>query len=303
MAEEKKKGGPVQIRSMSSNLLSDKYRDSIMISYQFIGDSEADVSFDFFGRSFKTPILAGPIGGQHHHESGIIGYARAINEAGSVYFSDYHNPDIWKQFLEEGLAAARVLKPLADNEQLLEDIRYDTEHGAVAYAMDISHGMTVYGIDDGQKGKAFKSKTKEELKMLNDASPLPFFLKDVQCVRDALIAKEIGIAGLILSGHNNRFPCAVPPLMILPEIRKAVGDEMKIFVDGGILTGYDAFKALALGADGVLCARGLLGAYMQGGPEGLTAKINEMTAELKGAMAATGSADLKHINKDSIVIL
>ena len=303
MAEEKKRSGPPQIKAKSSNLISDQYRDSLAISYQFIGDTEADVTFDFFGKKYATPILAGPIGGQHHHESGIIGYARGISAAGSIYFSDYHNPDVWEQILEEGIAAGRVMKPLADNEQLLADIKYDTEHGAVAYAMDVSHGMTVYGVNDAQKDRPFKSKTKEELKQLNDASPLPFFLKDVQSVRDALIAKEIGAAGLILSGHNNRFPCAVPPLYALPEIRKAVGEDMMIFIDGGMLSGYEVFKALALGANGVLCARGLLGAYMQGGIEGLTAKINEMTAELKGAMAATGSTDLAHINHDCIVKL
>lgn len=123
----------------------------------------------------------------------------------------------------------------------------------------------------------------------------------MQSVNDALIAKEIGIAGLLLSGHNNRFPCAVPPLYILPQIREAVGPEMKIFVDGGILTGYEAFKALALGADGVVCARHFMAAFQKEGQEGLSGKIQEMTAQLKGAMAATGAPDLKSISKDHII--
>ena len=121
-------------------------------------------------------------------------------------------------------------------------------------------------------------------------------------VRDALLAKEAGCAGIVISGHNNRFPCAVPPLKILPAIRAAVGPDFKLFVDGGMNTGYDVFKALALGADGVLCARTFAAAFVKDGEEGLTTRIAEITAELMGAMANTGSPDLQHINTRSLIL-
>ena len=121
-------------------------------------------------------------------------------------------------------------------------------------------------------------------------------------VRDALIAQAAGATGIVISNHNNRFPCAIPPLMALPEIRAAVGEDFRILVDGGLNSGYDVFKALALGADGTLCARGLLASFSKDGEEGLQTKVLEMTAELKGAMAATGSSDLAHINRDAIVL-
>ena len=298
----KKTMGPPIIKAMSSNTLSEAYRDAITIAYQYIGASVASIDFAFGGRHFSTPIMAGPIGfPKDKTENGVVGYARAVNEAGSVYWATYHDPADWKQILAEGIPAVRVIKPLADMDKILEEIRYDTEHGALAYAMDIDHGINAYGQQDGQ-GQAFAPKTVEELKRLNEASPLPFFLKGVPSLHDALAAVEAGVAGIVVSGHNNRFPCAAPPLKMLPTIREAVGDKLTILVDGGMNTGYDVFKALALGADGVLSARALCAAYVKEGEEGLTYKLLEMTAELKGAMGNTGSKDLKHINRDCLIL-
>lgn len=136
--------------------------------------------------------------------------------------------------------------------------------------MDIDHDLTVYGEWDGQQ-EQFHAKTLEELGQLNEVSPLPFFLKGVMSVQDALLAAEAGAAGIVVSGHNNRFPCAIPPLRVLPDIREAVSGKLAILVDGGLNNGYDVFKALALGADGVLCAETSL-SLCQGWPGGIDAK-------------------------------
>lgn len=299
-AEKRQAHAP--IKAANSNIISDAYRDSIVISYQYIGSTAASTEFNFFGKKFATPIMAGPIGTYGKGpESGDLGYARAINAAGSLCWSHYHDPEAWKKILAEGLNVARVIKPLRDIDRVIEEVKYDTEHGALAYAMDIDHGLDAYGEDDGGE-LSFAPKTLEELKRINDASPLPFFLKGILSVHDALLAAEAGISGIVVSGHNNRFPCAVPPLKILPEIRRAVGKDMMILVDGGMNSGYDAFKALALGANGILNARALCGAFVKDGEDGLTRRIRDMTAELKGAMSNTGSPDLAHINVGSVIV-
>lgn len=299
----KKTQGPPVIRAMSSNTVSDSYRDAITIAYQYIGGCVPHIAFDFCGKQFETPIMAGPVGfpAKGKAESRVLGYARSVRDAGSVYWATFHDPEAWKQILAQGIPAIRVIKPLADLDRIKEEICFDTQHGALGYAMDIDHGLTAYGEQDGQEER-FAPKSVEDLKRLNEASPLPFFLKGVLSVHDALLAAEAGAAGIVVSGHNNRFPCAVPPLKILPEIRRAVGDKLTILVDGGMNTGYDVFKALALGADGVLSARALVAAFVNEGEAGLTDKLLEMTAELKGAMANTGSVDLGHINADSVIL-
>lgn len=298
----RKTQGPPVIKAASSNTLSDAYRDAITISYQYINAVVPSVEFTLGGRTYDTPIMAGPIGtGGKGPASGMEGYAKAVNAAGSLYWANYHDPDAWDRVLAEGCAALRVIKPLADVNRFIEEVKRDTGRGAAGYAMDIDHGMTAYGAFDGQ-AEPFAPKSVEDLRRISEASPLPFYLKGILSVHDAVLAKEAGVSGFVISGHNNRFPCAVPPLKILPELRKAVGPDMKIFLDGGINTGFDAFKALALGADGVLSARALCGAFVKDGEEGLTYKLLEMTAELKGAMANTGSADLAHINTASVIL-
>ena len=298
----KKTMGPPVVKAMNSNTLSDAYRDAITIAYRYIGSVSADTGFRFCGRHFETPIMAGPISfPKEKTENGVVGYARAVREAGSVYWATYHDPDDWKQILAEGIPAIRVIKPLDDMDRILADVRYDTEHGAIAYAMDIDHGINVYGENDGH-GDAFAPKTVEELRKISDASPLPFILKGVLSVADALAAVEAGASGIVVSGHNNRFPCEVPPLKVLPQIREAVGEKLTILLDGGMNTGFDVFKALCLGADGVLSARALCGAYVKDGEEGLTYKLLEMTAELRGAMSNTGSKDLSHLARECIIL-
>ena len=299
----KGKNGPVVIKSLSSNQISDAYRDRLVISYQFLESGVPTISFPFGDRVLETPVMVGPIGGYEKvQESGTLGAARATAEAGSIFWTGFHGKETWARILKEGIPAVRVIKPLRDNDRLLEEIAFDTQNGAVGYAMDIDHGLTVYGEPDAQQ-EQFGPKTVKDLRLLSEASPLPFFLKGIVSVHDALLAAEAGVTGIVISGHNNRFPCAVPPLMALPAIREAVGDRLTILVDGGMNTGYDVFKALALGADGVLSARAMLAAFSKDGPEGLTQHILEVTAELKGAMANTGSADLRHINRQCVQLL
>ena len=84
------------------------------------------------------------------------------------------------------------------------------------------------------------------------------FRSGIVSVRDAAICAEAGCAGIIISHHQNMFPWTVPPLLALREIRKEVGNTLKILIDSNFETGYDVFKALALGADGVFVARPLV---------------------------------------------
>lgn len=294
---EKKHQGPIVIHAKSSNDLSDAYRDSLTISYRYLGKTiHPDTSFCIGEHVFHTPIMAGVCNLKTvPGECPELTYARAVHEAGSVYWAPFFGKENHTKVLKEKIPSIRVIKPLRKVEDVIEEVKFETENGAIGYAMDIDHSYSVYGEPDHNPMFDFGPKTLEDLQKINEASDLPFFLKGVLSVSDALVAKEAHVAGIVLSGHNNRFPCATPPLYLLPEIRKAVGDEMMILLDGGINNGYDAFKALALGADGILSARALLGSMVKEGPDAMTQKILEMTAELKGAMANTGSIDLKHI--------
>ena len=100
----------------------------------------------------------------------------------------------------------------------------------------------------------------------------------------------------MVSHHHGIMPFAVPPLLVLPEIVDAVGGKMDIFVDCGVSTGMDVFKALALGATAVSAGRIVMGPLAAEGPAGIVRVIESMTRELAGAMARTASPDIRGID-------
>jgi isopentenyl diphosphate isomerase/L-lactate dehydrogenase-like FMN-dependent dehydrogenase len=88
--------------------------------------------------------------------------------------------------------------------------------------------------------------------------------------------------------------------MILPEIRKAVGRDLIVIADGGIESGFDAFKALARGADAVTVGKALMGPLKEAGAEGVKDTLNKFAGQLRAMMIRTGTKDLKHMDPSVI---
>lgn len=133
------------------------------------------------------------------------------------------------------------------------------------------------------------------------ATQLPFILKGVLSEQDARKSIEAGAAAIVVSHHGGSvLDYAVPPLKILPRIAKVIDKKIPIFVDSGISRGTDVFKALALGADGVLLGRSVLAGHAVSGTEGVQKILEGTTEELRRVMNLTGSADLGHIDPELI---
>ena len=108
-------------------------------------------------------------------------------------------------------------------------------------------------------------------------------------VRGAQKAAEAGAAAIIVSNHGGRVLGQTPASAeVLPEIADAVGGSMKILVDGGIRTGTDVFKALALGADAVLIGRPFMPMVYGDGAQGVAASSKRSAARLRDTMAICG---------------
>ena len=130
------------------------------------------------------------------------------------------------------------------------------------------------------------SKTVDQLKDIAAMAGKPFILKGIMTVKGAGKALEAGAAGIIVSNHGGRVLDQCPATAeVLPAIVDAVGGKMKVFVDGGIRSGMDVFKALALGADAVLIARPFVTAVYGGAQEGVQAYVDKLQAELADTMA------------------
>ena len=145
------------------------------------------------------------------------------------------------------------------------------------------------------------SKTVEELREIAAIAEKPFILKGVMTVKGALKALEAGASGIVVSNHGGRVLDQCPATAeVLPAIVDAVGGKMTILVDGGLRTGTDVFKALALGADGVIIARPFVNMVYGGGAEGIQVYVDKLKAELADTMAMCGAHSLKDINRSMI---
>ena len=148
------------------------------------------------------------------------------------------------------------------------------------------------------------SKTVDELKEIAALAQKPFILKGIMTVAGAKKALEAGARGIVVSNHGGRVLDQCPATAeVLPAIADAVGGQMTVFVDGGIRTGMDVFKALALGADAVLIGRPFVNMVYGGGAEGVQVYVSKLKAELEDTMAMCGAHSIADINRSMLYTL
>ncbi|XP_028842781.1 2-Hydroxyacid oxidase 1 [Denticeps clupeoides] len=168
------------------------------------------------------------------------------------------------------------------------DLAFSSEEG---YGED--SGLAVYvaqAIDPTLKW--------EDIAWLKKITKLPVVVKGVLRAEDAVEALKYGVDGILVSNHGGRQLDGVPPTIdALPEIVEAVGGRAEVFMDGGIRTGTDVLKALALGAKAVFVGRPALWGLAYGGREGVGEVLQLLREELHLALALTGCRSLKEVDK------
>lgn len=288
----------------SSDRITREYYDSWMIEYRYLDSQVADTRSELWGEIFDTPIIVGGLSAVVPllHPNGMVELAKGAKAMNTpILFGYIPNSEV-EDYVAVGARVIRIVKPQLDNAAVLSDIKHDEECGAFAFAMDIDHGIAPDGTlyhatpDYGKLGP----KSTEDIKLFCDSTKLPCIIKGVLSVTDAVKCVEAGAKAILLSHHKGEIPDAVPPLYVLPEIRKAVGDRIKIWVDCGITSGIDAYKALALGADSVCVARNLVKPYMTEGASGVHKRLNELNSELRCVMSRTCTKDLKSMDPTTL---
>jgi hypothetical protein len=273
-----------------------KYLDSLYIESRLIGAEPPSSQFRFLGEIFDTPVMTAALS---HID--LAGMAQGAKEAGAPVSIGMGDNAEFGKVLATGAKVMKIIKPYADREEVFSRIRFAEEHGAMAVGMDIEHSLH---SDDPEPdvvlGQPMRLPTTEELRRFIGSTRLPFFIKGALSVQDAVRALDLGCAGIILSHHNGITRWAVPPVSLLPEIRKAVGSGLLLIADGGMESGFDVFKALALGADAVTVGRPLMEPLKEKGPEGVRDVLTGMTKQLQAMMYRTGSRSLKHIDPSVI---
>ena len=272
-------------------------------------NAPVDTSLELFGRRFRYPFFAGPVGAVNMHYSDKYDYLAYNNvlvdacaKAGIAAFTgDGMNPKIMEHAARAITAAKGLgvptIKPW-NLQTMKEKMNLVKEAGAFAIAMDVdAAGLPFLKNFQPPAG----SKTVDELREIAKMAGVPFLVKGIMTAKGALKAEEAGAAAIIVSNHGGRVLDQCPATAeVLSDIVKAVGGRMKVFVDGGIRSGVDIFKALAMGADGVLIARPFVTAVYGGGAEGVQCYVEKLGAELADTMAMCGASTLSGISEDMI---
>ena len=270
---------------------------------------DVSIQLELFGKKFAAPIFAGPVGAVNMHygdKYNDLEYNHilvpACKEKGIAAFTgDGMDPEVMKAAGLSIKAAdgcgVPTIKPW-NKAMIDEKMAIVKEADAFAVAMDI-HAAGLPFLKNFQPPAG--SKSVEELKEIIADAGVPFIVKGIMTPKAALKAKAAGAAGIVVSNHGGRVLDQCPAAAeVLEEIAEAVDGSMKIFVDGGLRSGVDVFKALALGADAVLMARPFVNAVYKDGADGVRAYVDKISAELADTMAMCGAYSLDQINKDML---
>lgn len=266
---------------------------------------EPDTSTKLFGKKLALPVFAAPIGGVSFNmneavtEEEYIGAVISGCKAQSILGC---TGDGVPGFIHQaGFAAIQdagghgipFIKPWEDDE-LYEKIELAKQTGADIIGMDIDAAGL---ITLRKMGRPVSPKPVDVLARIVKDCGIKFILKGVMSPEDARLAVEAGVDGIVVSNHGGRVLDHTPGAAeVLPEIVSLVKGAVTVLADGGVRSGGDVLKLLALGADGVMIGRPFAVAAVGGLGAGVEKYIEQLHGELKQAMVLTGVGKIADID-------
>ena len=287
----------------------DKWQEIFVNMDTLCPNETVDTSFELFGKKFAAPIFIAPLGALNMHYGDLhtdITYNSILVPAAANYgvcalTGDGVDPEVLKcassDMQKVGGVGIPTIKPW-NKEFVFEKLDILNEKKIFAVAMDVDGaGLPFLKAMNPNAG----SKSVDEMKEIIAHADMPFIIKGIMTVKGALKAVEAGADAIVVSNHGGRVQGNTPSTAeVLPEIVKAVKGKIKIFVDGGIRSGVDVFKALALGADAVLIGRPVVPFIYAEGEEGFKVYMDKICSELKATMEMCGCATLKDIDRSKV---
>ncbi|QGG46210.1 alpha-hydroxy-acid oxidizing protein [Heliorestis convoluta] len=265
-----------------------------------------DLTVELFGQTLQAPIMGAPITGASYNGGGAISELEMVTaivqgsaEAGLIgWGGDGADPTMYHSGLEAIQKTGKGLTCIKPRSQaaIIERIEEAEKAGVTAISVDVDGaGLVTMAL----KGQPVGPKTKEELAELVKATKLPFIVKGIMTVDEAIMAAEAGAQAIVVSNHGGRILDHTPgAATVLPEIAHELQGKIKIFADGGVRNGTDVLKYLALGADAVLVGRPIMQAAFGGGTEAVKTVMEKYKAELHQAMIVTGCRTIKDITPE-----
>jgi len=272
-------------------------------------DFTPNPNYNFFGKELSMPVMAASVAGvnsfggdsviteQEFCRSVVIGCKEAgtLGWRGDTYTYSLDDSYGINAIAEADGHGVKIVKP-RDQETIIKFFKKAEKIGCVAVGVDID-GCGSYAMATNNK-LVFKKST-EDIKELTTSTKLPVIIKGVMSIEDASNAVEAGASAIVISNHGGRVLDHTPGTAdVLPQITAKFKGKIKIIVDGGIRTGYDVVKMLALGADSVLIGRDIIRAAVGAGTKGVKIHMEYMLKSLTKAMKMTGCKTIEEITSD-----
>ncbi|MBF0377243.1 MAG: alpha-hydroxy-acid oxidizing protein [Desulfamplus sp.] len=298
-------GGAGQGVSFKNNVQS---LMNIKLKMRVVGEhTEPDTSIDFLGIKLDFPVMGSSTAGIEKYNDAMAekDFCRAVvrgcKEAGTIgwrgdtwFYTPENNPalDVLK---EEKGAGIPIFKPRSQD-VLKRLISMAEESGCPAVGVDLDGcGSTIMA----RHGQPVFRKSEKDIKELVGFTKLPFIAKGIMALEDAKLCADVGVKVISISNHGGRVLDSTPGVAeVVPKIADALKGKVLITADGGIRTGYDVLKMIALGADAVLLGRDIIRASVGAGTLGVKIHLDHIKKVFRKAMFMTGQTTVKEINRD-----
>ncbi len=293
-------GGVGQGRSFRANTqaLAD-----IQLNMSVLGDHfEPDARTSFLGIDLEFPVLASSTAGAQNYNDALdetmfcTSVLKGSKEAGTIglrgetwFYTPEDNPSLNSMEACNGFGIP-IFKPRSQD-VLKKLIEKAEGFGCKAVGVDLDGcGSTIMAMH----GQPVFKKSVKDIEELVNFTKLPFIAKGIMIPDEAQKCADAGASVISVSNHGGRVLDSTPGVAVmLPRIREKLGDSVTITADGGIRTGYDVLKMLALGADAVFLGRDIIRAAVGAGSLGVKLHLEHIKKILKKAMFMTGTKNIK----------
>nr|WP_321400105.1 alpha-hydroxy-acid oxidizing protein [uncultured Desulfobacter sp.] len=280
--------------------------EAVRFNLKVVGEhTEPDTSCTFLGTKLDFPVMGASTAGAERYGNAISeedfcrATIRGCKDAGTMawrgdtfFYTPENNPAL-RAIKKEGLPAVPIFKPRSQD-VLKKFIHTAEELGCPAVGVDLDGcGSTIMA----RHNQPVFRKSVKDIKELVQSTSLPFIAKGIMTVADAVGCADAGARVVSVSNHGGRVLDATPGTAeVLPEIAKHLKGQVIITADGGVRTGYDVLKMLALGADFVLLGRDIIRAAVGAGSLGVRLHMEHVHKILKKAMFMTGVSTIADID-------
>lgn len=270
--------------------------------------NDPDCGLELWGKKFSMPVMVAPVGSIVWHLKGDFSdnaYMEQVLEGSAAAgvlatVGDTPNIDLFKSYLDQAGPRCSNLAPFVKpwvGEGAVRRLELAAAAGCEICGMDID-SCSLPALRG--TGASVESLNGRKLAAVIDRAHqlgMKFVAKGVMSADEAVIAVEAGADGVVVSNHGGRaLDHSRATIDALPEVAAAVGARTVVLMDGGLRSGTDVLKALALGAEATLICRPVMIAGCGGGAEGIAKYFKMIREDLLQIMQMTGCASLDAVS-------